>query len=171
MSDSEARNGEQAGRVAAPGTSQQSSSKMSRRVAIGTTIGVVGAGYASAVGYPIFRYLNTPVERAATAAQVAEVALPDAIKLEPGTAVAFMFGTRPALLIRHEDKSWSAFDAVCTHLGCTVSYESDKDRIYCACHGGTYNPTTGQPTGGPPPKALTQYKVEVKDGQVVVARS
>lgn len=154
----------------AESTEVRDSGSLTRRAAVGTAVGVFGAGYAGAVGYPIYRYLNTPVERAATAAQVTEVSPPDALQLKPGTAMAFMFGTRPAVLIRHTDGNWSAFDAVCTHLGCTVKYEPGKDRIFCACHGGTYDPTTGQPTGGPPPKALAQYKVEVKDDHVVVSR-
>ena len=82
-----------------------------------------------------------------------------------------MFGTRPAMLIRHADGTWTAFDAVCTHLGCTVKYESDKDRIFCECHLGTYDPRTGEPTSGPPPRALTKYVVEDKDDAIVVSRS
>ena len=40
-----------------------------RRRLIGATVGVFGAGYAGTIGYPVFRYLHTPVERAALAAQ------------------------------------------------------------------------------------------------------
>lgn len=141
-----------------------------RRAFVQTGIALVGAGYAGAIGYPVYRYVNTPVKRAAETAAVTEVALPGADKLEPGAAMMFKFGTRPTMLIHHQDGSWSAFDAVCTHLGCTVQFEADKDHIYCACHGGVYDPRTGEPLAGPPPKALAQHRVEVRDGEVVVAR-
>lgn len=142
-----------------------------RRRLIGTTVGVFGAGYVGALGYPVFSYLNTPVERAALAAKVTEVSPHGARDLKPGQAMGFMFGTRPAVLIHQADGTWTAFDAVCTHLGCTVKYESDKDRIFCECHLGTYDPRTGEPTSGPPPRALTKYVVEEKDDAIVVSRS
>ena len=56
------------------------------------------------------------------------------------------------MLIHHEDGTWSAFSAVCTHLGCTVKYEPEQNRIYCECHGGTYDPYTGAAVAGPPPE-------------------
>jgi cytochrome b6-f complex iron-sulfur subunit len=167
MSDSDSANRD----VAASNGDEHSQPSATRRAVVGTTIGVFGAGYAGALGYPIYSYLNTPVVRAASAAAVTELALPGAQTLKPGTATAFMFGIRPALLIHNQDGKWYSFDAVCTHLGCTVKFEADKDRIHCACHGGVYDPTTGQPVSGPPPRALTQYNVEVKDDEVVVSRA
>jgi cytochrome b6-f complex iron-sulfur subunit len=80
----------------------------------------------------------------------------------------FRFGTKPAILIRRADSTWAAFDAVCTHLGCTVQYQPAQERLFCACHGGTYDARSGEPIAGPPPKALRQFKVEVKDGEVIV---
>ena len=47
------------------------------------------------------------------------------------------------MLIHHQDGSWVALSAVCTHLGCTVQYEPQANRIHCACHGGVYDPRTG----------------------------
>ena len=144
---------------------------LTRRSVVGAAVGVFGAGYVGTIGYPVYRYLNTPVVRAASAAAVTEVALPDAVKLQPGAALGFMFGNRPALLIHHKDGLWCAFDAVCTHLGCTVKFQADKDRIFCACHGGVYDATTGQPVAGPPPRALIKYEVEVKDDEVIISRA
>ncbi len=143
---------------------------VARRAAMAAGVGVFGAGYAGAIGYPVYRYLSTPVRRAASAAAVTEVSLPEAASMEPGTATMFMFGTRTAILIRHEDEHYTAFDATCTHLGCTVKYEPENKRIFCACHGGVYDPETGDALAGPPPKGLTVYRVENRDGEIVVAR-
>jgi cytochrome b6-f complex iron-sulfur subunit len=143
---------------------------VARRRLMGATLGMFGAGYVGAIGYPMYRYVRTPVERAALAAQVTEVTPQGAKDIPVGQAMGFMFGTRPAVLIHRGDHEWAAFDAVCTHLGCTVKYEPDKDRIFCECHLGTYDARTGEPTSGPPPRALTKYVVEEKDGVIVVAR-
>ena len=61
-----------------------------------------------------------------------------------------------------------AFSAVCTHLGCIVKSEpTDHHALYCACHGGMFD-REGQVVGGPPPRPLPRYPVEVRDGQVFV---
>ena len=60
-----------------------------------------------------------------------------------------------------------AFSAVCTHLGCIVRWESGMEHLYCACHGGMFG-LDGQVVGGPPPRALPRYPVEVREGQVFV---
>jgi cytochrome b6-f complex iron-sulfur subunit len=102
---------------------------------------------------------------------VTEVLLKDAPKLPPGSALMFKFGTRPAMLIHHKDNTWTALAAVCTHLGCTVGYEADKDRIYCGCHGGIYDPKTGQNVGGPPPRPLKKFNVTTTNDGILVSRT
>ncbi len=134
-------------------------------------LGGVGLCYLGAIGYPVYRYLASPIERAEGLAAITEVTLKDAQKLEAGTALMFKFGSKPTLLIHHKDDTWVALDAVCTHLGCTVQYEPDKNRIHCACHGGVYDPRTGANVSGPPPRPLKQYKVNVTADGVVVSRA
>ena len=60
-----------------------------------------------------------------------------------------------------------AFSAVCTHLGCLVRWEEGMEHLYCACHGGMFD-REGQVIGGPPPRPLPRYPVEVRHGQVFV---
>ena len=133
--------------------------------------GAAGVCYAAALAYPVYRYLASPSEMALSAAAVTEVTLKDAQKLPSGSALMFKFGPSPAMLIHHEDGRWVALTAVCTHLGCTVQYEPQMDRIHCACHGGVYNPYTGANVSGPPPKPLKLFKVAVNDAGVEVSRA
>ncbi|MGA2571830.1 MAG: Rieske (2Fe-2S) protein [Terracidiphilus sp.] len=132
--------------------------------------GAAGICYAAALAYPIYRYLASPNEMAMSASAVTEVTLKDAQKLPSGSVLMFKFGASPAMLIHHADGRWIALTAVCTHLGCTVQYEPQMDRIHCACHGGVYNPYTGANVSGPPPKPLKLYKVSVNDTGVEVSR-
>ncbi len=131
---------------------------------------VAGIGYAAALAYPVYRYLASPSEMALSAAAVTEVTLKDAQKLPAGSVLMFKFGTAPAMLIHHADNTWVALTAVCTHLGCTVQYEPQMDRIHCACHGGVYNAYTGANVSGPPPKPLKLFKAAVNDTGVEVSR-
>jgi cytochrome b6-f complex iron-sulfur subunit len=133
--------------------------------------GAAGLCYLGALGYPVYRYLASPAEMAANEAAVTEVTLKDAQKLPEGSALMFKFGPAPAMLIHHNDGSWVALTAVCTHLGCTVQYEPQANRIHCACHGGVYDSRTGANVSGPPPKPLRRFKVSVNDVSVQISRA
>ena len=121
--------------------------------------GAAGLCYTAALAYPIYRYLASPTEMEMSETAVTEVTLKDAQKLPLGSVLMFKFGTRPAMT------------AVCTHLGCTVQYEPQADRIHCACHGGVYNPYTGANVSGPPPKPLKLFKVAVNATGVDISRA
>lgn len=133
--------------------------------------GAAGLCYTAALAYPIYRYLASPAEMASSISAITEVTLKDAQKLPAGSVLMFKFGSSPAMLIHHHDSSWVALTAVCTHLGCTVQYEPQADRIHCACHGGVYNAYTGANVSGPPPKPLTLYKVAVNNTGVHLSRA
>ncbi len=142
-----------------------------REFATKAGVTAVGACYAAAFGYPIFRYLASPARTYAEMAAITEVPIPREKVPGPGSALMFRFGTRPTMLIHHEDGSMVCFDAVCTHLGCTVQFQPEEKRIHCACHGGTYDMNTGKNIAGPPPKPLTPYQVEVTDEQILIKRA
>lgn len=63
------------------------------------------------------------------------------------------------IFIVHQIEGFKVFSAVCTHLGCLVRWESDKNRFYCPCHKGIFD-SNGQVISGPPPRPLDQFKVE-----------
>ena len=144
---------------------------LSRRKFVKAGMAVAGAAYAAALGYPLYRYLATPAEHADALAAVKEVTLAEADKLPRESAMLFKFAGRPALLLHHADDTWTALTAVCTHLGCTVQFDKDRKAIYCACHGGLYDPKTGANISGPPPKPLLNYKAQILPGKVVVSRA
>lgn len=150
---------------------ESSQGEVKTRRAFLAAVGAAGLAYTVAMGYPIYRYLASPQEMAASIAAVTQVTLKDAQKLPLGSVLMFKFGPSPAMLIHHEDGRWIALTAVCTHLGCTVQYEPAADRIHCACHGGVYNPYTGANVSGPPPRPLKLFKVIVNDASVDVSRA
>jgi Rieske Fe-S protein len=131
----------------------------------------VGLCYGAAIGYPVYRYLAAPAKMAEALAAVSEVAVPLDKLPAPGTAVMVAFGSRPTLIIRHEDGTLVAFDAICTHLGCTVQFQPERDRIFCACHEGVYDMRSGANVAGPPPKPLRQYNLEETDAELILRRA
>jgi cytochrome b6-f complex iron-sulfur subunit len=143
---------------------------LSRHAFLRLALGGAGAVYAAALGYPVYRYLASPVEKASQEAAITEVNLKDAGHLPRESVLMFKFGVKPSLLIHHADGSWTAMSAVCTHFGCTVQYQPREHRIYCACHGGTYDPRTGANVAGPPPKPLERYAVKFVGRDAVISR-
>lgn len=71
-------------------------------------------------------------------------------------------------LERDDDGTPRALSAVCTHLGCTVSWEDSRQLFACPCHGGRYGPD-GAVLGGPPPRPLRKMAVKVEQGEVLVS--
>jgi cytochrome b6-f complex iron-sulfur subunit len=72
---------------------------------------------------------------------------------------------KPVIVSRPAKGKVVAFSAICTHMGCTVAPEGDQ--LACPCHGSTFDPATGDNTGGPAPKPLARISVRVEGGQVV----
>jgi Rieske Fe-S protein len=129
---------------------------------LGTTLTALGA----AVVYPVLRFLSPPrVPEAVTnrvlAGKVSELA-------ETRWKI-FPFGSEPALLIEVADGEYRAFAAMCTHLSCTVQYEHDAKRIWCACHNGWYD-LNGTNVEGPPPHPLERFDVNVVGDDIFVTR-
>ena len=72
----------------------------------------------------------------------------------------------PAILLRIADREVVAFSQKCTHLGCVVYFEAEKDRWHCPCHEGNFEPRTGEVISGPPPRALGRIDVEIRDDTI-----
>ena len=89
---------------------------------------------------------------------------------QAGTAKVVPVNDRPVILVNNKTGGMKAFSAICTHLGCIVSWNTRKNSIECPCHDGFFNPVTGAVVSGPPPKPLAQYEVVVKDGKVLVGK-
>jgi len=121
----------------------------------------------TAMMYPVWRFLIPPAS-AEPATQ--SVVAAQASQLKPNSGLLFKFGSKPGLLVRTPDGELQAFNAVCTHLDCTVQYKSDTSQIWCACHNGTYD-LGGNVVSGPPPRPLERLVVNQRGNDVVVTRS
>jgi Rieske Fe-S protein len=128
----------------------------------------------AALLYPVVRFLRP---RLATTSGAQETVAPYRVdQLKPDGEgrwpTPFNFDDKPCLLILAKGEV-RAFNAVCTHTDCTVEFLPDKQVIFCACHGGTYD-LTGRNVSGPPPRPLEEYKVTLRGnpGQedIVVSR-
>ena len=68
----------------------------------------------------------------------------------------------PAIIVHTSGSNYYAYDAVCTHAGCTVQYDSQQHLLVCPCHGGTFDPAHGaQVVAGPPPSPLNAIEMKI----------
>jgi len=75
----------------------------------------------------------------------------------------------PAILVRLANDHLVAYDAVCTHAGCTVGYDSASGLLLCPCHGAVFDPAqAGAVLGGPTdtPLASLPLRIDTATGRI-----
>ncbi len=110
--------------------SEQSESP-SRRDSLLLALEVAIAGTLAVLLYPVAMFLRP---RRQTASGALEVVAPYTVnELKPDAKgnwpSPFNFGGKPCLVIRTPDADVRAFNAVCTHVDCTVEFRADKEEI------------------------------------------
>lgn len=113
--------------------------------------------------YPAVRFLKP---RATTTSGALETVAPYTVnQLKPDAEgrwpAPFNFGGKPCLVIRTPGGDIRAFNAICTHVDCTVEYRAAEGDIFCNCHNGLYD-LNGRNISGPPPRPLEEYKVTLR---------
>jgi cytochrome b6-f complex iron-sulfur subunit len=86
-------------------------------------------------------------------------------RFEPSTVTAFPRGK--FYLARLGDGGLLAISRECTHLGCTVPWNSEEGRFVCPCHSSEYD-ITGDVLSPPAPRALDLFTVRIENGIVKV---
>jgi len=130
--------------------------------------GLFGGWIAAFLGsliYPVIRFVFPPSK------EPDEVILPSSEyeDIVQNTTKSFAWGSKPGILKRNDDGSFSAFIGICTHLDCTVTYIPEKKRFFCACHDGWYD-ENGKNIAGPPPRPLDILQVNVEKDRIIITR-
>ena len=115
--------------------------------------------------YPILRYLTPPAVALGEESNVF-VATTEDMKLN--SAKFFRFLDSPAVLVRLPDGNYKALSAKCTHMGCTVAFESKEDDLLCECHGSIFN-LNGKVLKGPAVEPLPVYAVSIAGDKIYVS--
>ena len=145
--------------------------ELPRRSFLDTVLGFGFVSTAISILYPVWRYVIPP---AAAEPATDSVVAGKASEFQTNTGALLKFGTKPAILVRTSDGEFKAFNAVCTHLECTVQYKADTSQIWCACHNGLYD-LSGTVVSGPPPRPLESFTVKLRgepgQEEVVISRT
>jgi len=86
-------------------------------------------------------------------------------RFERNSVTAFPSGK--FYLARLKDGGFLALSRTCTHLGCTVPWNSTEERFVCPCHASAFD-IAGQVLSPPAPRPLDFYAVRIENGIVKV---
>ena len=134
----------------------------SRRTFLGVCLGGIAAVFMAGLVYPVFRYLAPAKESAGTG----KVTIPEG-ELAEGEAKFIQFAGSAAVVVRKKGGALMALSAVCTHLGCIVQWQKERQEFLCPCHAGLYA-AEGTVLSGPPPKPLQKLPVAMANGVITV---
>ena len=113
---------------------------------------------------PIVAYLWPPKQASAAGGGRVEVAATEDLPM--GTGEVYSVNNKPVIVI-HTPDGYRALSATCTHLGCILLWNEQREVIACPCHEAYFN-TNGAVVSGPPPSPLAEYRVQVENGQIYV---
>jgi cytochrome b6-f complex iron-sulfur subunit len=71
---------------------------------------------------------------------------------------------RPAYLVKGQN-TVRLLSGICTHAGCLVAWQEQRERFICPCHGGSYD-RLGAVASGPPLRPLDHLPIRVESGTV-----
>lgn len=89
-----------------------------------------------------------------------------AAKMAPGQSTTVQAGGKAVIVIRDRG-GFRAYSAICTHLGCLVTWDETKEEFLCPCHAAVFD-AQGQVVSGPPPGPLPTYDVKQVGGRVFI---
>jgi len=115
---------------------------------------------------------------AETAADLPRLAIAPLAELEPGAEIAFDYPDEesPAVLLRMDgpvdggvgpDQSIVAYSTLCTHKGCPLSYNAERQMLICPCHWSSFDPAKGgRMIIGQASEGLPQITLRVEGGMI-----
>ncbi len=149
------------------------SDHLSRRDFVTRISAAVGAFITVVIGLPALDYLIAPALKSTTTDTWIPLGKLDSFEVGKPTLSTF---TRTiangweqtvisygVFVYRKSQTEVVAFSNVCTHLGCRVNWQADKQEYICPCHDGHFS-IDGKVVSGPPPRPLDTYVTKVSGG-------
>jgi cytochrome b6-f complex iron-sulfur subunit len=133
-----------------------------RRAFLQKSLAFLGLTTLASFLFPLYKFFSPPAGEAG-----AKQLVLNKKELPAGDAKDIVFNNTPCIVINRPDRGYVVLSRVCTHLGCLVDYQKEKQRLLCPCHGGTYD-LSGSVTSGPPPKPLQHFPIRVEGDSVII---
>ena len=149
---------------------------VSRRKFLWTLLIGLGGILSTLIGIPVAGFVVSPSFKKKESRWVPVAWLED-LKSQGPQEIQFAYFKQDAWLhqnarqlvyvLRSEADKFTVFSGTCTHLGCAVRWDSNKNKFLCPCHGGQFD-VNGNVVGGPPPKPLVKLETKIENGRLFV---
>lgn len=73
------------------------------------------------------------------------------------------------LVVNIDGNSYRAFTSVCTHTGCSTSWNFNGDLFTCTCHNSKFN-TSGEVVQGPASRDLAEFSTERNENELIIKK-
>jgi Rieske Fe-S protein len=138
---------------------------MSRRNFLNRIWAFLGLVAAGEVGWLGLSFMNSRKKRNQPVKTESIITAGPMERFKPETVTAIPSGQ--FYLACLADGSYLAMSRTCTHLGCSVAWDDEKNRFVCPCHGSTFN-LNGEALTAPAPRPLDTYPVRIENGIIKV---
>ena len=135
--------------------------------------GLIGIGF----GLPAVAYIVGPSLKGGQTQTWMRLGPTSKVELGTPTLFTLTLQTQTGWIANTEEKSvyilttdgrtYIAMSNICTHLGCRIRWITEQNEFFCPCHNGVFD-SSGNVTGGPPPRPLDRYDVKVENDQLFV---
>ncbi len=149
------------------GNSSNKDQAVGRRQFISYLLGFSVIATLGGVLTPIIGYLWPPSRAAGTGGGRVEVG--PTLDFPIGQGKVIPVNDKPAIVVNTPQGGLKAFSAICTHLGCIVEWDQNRQIILCPCHDGRFNPLNGAIISGPQPAPLPPLALTVEDDIVYLS--
>jgi cytochrome b6-f complex iron-sulfur subunit len=140
--------------------------KTSRRSFLNFFLGLVLlAGFGGAIK-TVFQFLWPPKEIVGGGGAGSTTTIPLA-EVPVGGSKTVRHQGKPVVVVRQATGVYAVI-AVCTHLGCIVSWDKEKKLLACPCHTAFFS-LNGAVVMGPPPSPLPVAQVKILGEQIVIS--
>jgi Rieske Fe-S protein len=139
---------------------------ISRRDFIKITTATVATFIGAVVGLPAIDYLIDPALKQTTTDAWVPLGKFSAFEIGKPTLATFTrskingwektVDSYGVFVLRTSDTDTLVLSNKCTHLGCHVNWNADKQEYICPCHDAQFG-INGEVLGGPPPRPLDRY--------------
>ena len=152
-----------------PKSDSSKSGTLGRRRLITYLLGFSVVATLGGVLTPVIGYLWPP--RRVSAGGSGRVQIGTAADFPAGQGKVVPVNDKPVIVVNTAQGGLKAFSAICTHLGCIVEWDQNRQFILCPCHDGRFNAVNGAIISGPQPAPLPPLALTVEDDVVYVTES
>jgi cytochrome b6-f complex iron-sulfur subunit len=116
---------------------------------------------------PVVGYLWPP--KRASAGGSGRVAIGTTLDFPSSQGKVVPVNDKPVIVVNTAQGGLKAFSAICTHLGCIVEWDQNRQFILCPCHDGRFNAVNGAVISGPPPAPLPELPLTLEGDAIYVS--